>query len=48
MEDKNEQIQAVTVLLNETKVWNDLIKQGQEIKENDEKKKAIENSVTTI
>ena len=46
MENKNEQIQAVTLLLNETKVWNDLIKQGQEIKENEEKKKAIENNAT--
>jgi len=47
MENKNEQIQAVTILLNETKVWNDLIKQGQEIRENEEKKKAIESSATT-
>jgi hypothetical protein len=46
MENKNEQIQAVTTLLNETKVWNDLIKQGQEIQEN-EKKKVIENTAST-
>jgi hypothetical protein len=46
MENKNEQILAVTNLLNETKVWNDLIKQGQEIQEN-EKKKAIESIATT-
>jgi hypothetical protein len=45
MEDKNEQIQAITILLNETKVWNDLIKQGQEIQEND-KKKVIESNAT--
>jgi hypothetical protein len=47
MDNKNEQIQAVTLLLNETKVWNDLIKQGQEIRDNEEKKKAIESSATT-
>lgn len=46
MENKNEQIQAITNLLNETKVWNDLIKQGQEIQEN-EKKKVTENTAST-
>jgi hypothetical protein len=47
MDDKNEQIQAVTVMLNETKVWNDLIKQGQEIQEEEKKKKVIESDATT-